>query len=130
MLVGSAINENGFYQLIAKSKNATSNGAFNANVIGCGPGPAAASRRAQGVNAWRYVYTGEYPNSDIGIPGAYHGSEIGLVFGTTEYNSRRPDIPEEVEMSKKMRNIWTNFAKDPVNGLVKMGLPLYDASGE
>jgi len=126
MLVGHAKNENGFYQLIAKSRNATSTGSVNANIIGCGPGPAAAGRRAQGVNAWRYVYTGEYPNQDIGIPGAWHGSEIGLVFGTTEFSSRRPDIPEEVKLSEKMRNIWTNFAKDPVNGLVKMGFPLYD----
>jgi cholinesterase len=75
------------------------------------------------------VYAGEYPNLDIGFPGAYHGSEIGLVFGTTEFSSRRPDIPAEVEMSNKVRDIWTNFAKDPVDGLVKMGFPLYDASG-
>jgi cholinesterase len=130
MLVGSAINENGFYQLLAKSRGQSGTGASNANMIGCGPGPAAAARRAQGVNAWRYVYAGEYPNQDIGFPGSYHGSEIGLVFGSTEFNSRRPDVPEEVELSRRVRRVWTEFAKDPVNGLVKLNLPLYDPAGK
>jgi cholinesterase len=130
MLVGHAKNEQGFYDLVAKSKNTTAAGGVNANIIGCGPGPAAAGRRAKGVNAWRYVYAGEWPNMDTGIPGAWHGSEIGLVFGSTEFSSHRPDIPAEVEMSKKIRTIWTTFAKDPVHGLHKMGYPLYDAAGE
>jgi hypothetical protein len=39
-----------------------------------------------------------------------HGSEIGLLFGSTEFLSRRPDIPEEVKMSEKMRKAWSDFA--------------------
>ncbi|KAF2429759.1 putative carboxylesterase [Tothia fuscella] len=136
MLVGSAGNENGFYQLLAKSRNATAvpgsapaaAPSFNANIIGCGASPAATARRTHGVNAWRYVYAGEWPNQDIGIPGSWHGSEIGFIFGSTEYSSRRPDTPEEVNMSEKIRAAWTGFAKDPVNGLGKLGWPLYDAS--
>lgn len=134
MLVGNANNENGFYQLLARSRNETSRpdtspvSTFNANTIGCGPGPAATARRGAGVPAWRYVYAGEFPNQDIGIPGAWHGSEIGLVFGTTEYLSRLLDTPEEEKLSERMRTAWTTFAKDPFNGLSKLGWPLYNAN--
>jgi cholinesterase len=95
------------------------------NLLGCGPNGVALARRAQGVSAWRYLYAGEWPNQDIGIPGAYHTAEIPLIFGTTELFSRRPDTPEEVKMSAAMRKAWSTFAKDPVNGLTKLGWPLY-----
>jgi cholinesterase len=100
-------------------------------LIGCGSHPATDGRRAIGVNAWRYVYAGEWPNQDIGIPGgAWHGSEIGIVFGTTEFLSHKADTADEVKLSEKIRKAWTDFAKDPVNGLVKFGWPLYDGSSK
>jgi cholinesterase len=132
LLVGNTNNEGGFYALLAKSrgggKSATGSlptSAMN-TLIGCGPHAAARSRIKAGINAWRYLYSGEYPNQNIGFPGAWHGSEIGPVFGTTELLSRKPDTKEEIELSMKLRQAWTEFAKDPVNGLVKLGWPIYD----
>lgn len=136
MLVGNTNNEGGFYALLAKSQGvgisslkglATS---AMSSLIGCGSGASARARIRAGVNAWRYVYSGEYPNQSIGIPGAYHTAEIAPVFGTTEYMSRRPDTKEEHDLSLKLRIAWTEFAKDPVNGLIKLGWPLYDQNSE
>lgn len=33
-------------------------------------------------------------------------------------------------MSLTLREAWTGFAKDPVQGLLKLGWPVYDASSE
>jgi cholinesterase len=136
LLVGNNNNEGGFYALLAKARGGgkaisgslaiTAIGAL----IGCGPHAAARSRVKSGVNAWRYLYSGEYPNQNIGFPGAWHGAEIGPVFGTTEFLSRKPDTKEEAELSLKLRQAWTGFAKDPVNALVKLGWPLYDETSK
>jgi carboxylesterase type B len=81
------------------------------------------------LNSWRYRYAGEWDNQYIGEgAGAYHGSEIALVFGTTPLLSKKPDVEEEIKLSKAMRTAWTSFAKDPENGLTKLGWPVYDQS--
>jgi cholinesterase len=136
MLVGNTNNEGGLYELIARvtpGRPAPPPGSFSSSPmgvmtsrIGCGTHAAARTRRVQGINAWRYLYAGEYPNQNISIPGAWHTAEIGIVFGTSEYLSRRPDTPEESKLGETVRNAWTSFAKDPVNGLLKLGWPLYD----
>ncbi|KAF2404882.1 carboxylesterase [Trichodelitschia bisporula] len=135
MLVGNNNNEGGLSALIAAGppktasspkSNARRQAAPNLDFIGCGPHAAALARRNAGVNAWRYLYSGEWPNQDIGTPGAWHGAEIGIVFGTTEYLSHRPDTEEEKKLETKVMGAWSAFAKDPVNGLVKLGWPVYD----
>jgi cholinesterase len=57
-------------------------------------------------------------------------AEIPIVFGTAEYMSRIPDTEEEKKLGQQIRLAWTGFAKDPTNGLTKMGWPVYDANGE
>jgi carboxylesterase type B len=132
LIVGNADNEGGFYQLLAKARGQTLPSASSSAVtsfIGCGPHSAAEARMKNGVPAWRYVYQGVYPNQDIGIPGgAWHGSEIALVFGTSEFLSHLPDSPEEVELGEKLRKAWTAFAKDPAHGLDQFKWPTYDAN--
>src|ERR1700760_1237522 len=78
LLVGNTNNEGAFYQLLAQSRgeptstqSSPANSAIS-NLIGCGPHAAALARRKAGVNAWRYLYSGEYPNQDIGFRGAWH----------------------------------------------------------
>jgi cholinesterase len=70
--------------------------------------------------------------------GAFHGSEIPLVFGSTQYQqiyySERtkkklsfPDTPEQERLVKSMMKAWSTFAKDPENGLEKeLKYPVYD----
>ncbi|KAF9012650.1 carboxylesterase [Cyathus striatus] len=60
---------------------------------------------------------------------AYHASEIPLIFGTVTVPF--PNIaptPEELALSKYIQSAWVAFARDPVNGLIEFGWPLYDPS--
>jgi cholinesterase len=59
----------------------------NLSGIGCGPHAAALGRAKHGIPAWRYVYNAVFPNQDIGSKGAWHGADIGIVFGTQEFLS-------------------------------------------
>jgi cholinesterase len=131
MLVGNTNNEAGFYVLLARAIGQTLPQASTSLLGGmsssCGPHSAAIARTNEAVPAWRYLYQGEYPNQDIGVPGgAWHTAEIGIAFGTSEWASRIPDSPEEKIMGDKMRKAWTGFAKDPSHGLEKLGWPVYD----
>jgi cholinesterase len=71
-----------------------------------------------------------YPNSQIvASHGAVHGSEIGLVWGTMENTANAIGVKstsDQAALSKVMRHAWAEFAKDPQNGLTKLGWPKYD----
>jgi cholinesterase len=146
MLIGNNDNEAGLFQVLANvdapggtttSTNGTrgGGGSFSRRTMNleftCPAGYAATARRSVGVPAWRYRYGGEWPNQQIGPrAGAWHGSEIAMVFGTAEYISRKPDIADEKVLGDKIRLAWTSFAKDPEHGLEKLSWPLYNASRE
>jgi cholinesterase len=76
------------------------------------------------INSWRYLYAGTWGNDSS--PGAGHGSEIALVFGTVDNPPRKAVNEQEEELSQQLSKAWTDFAKDPVNGLNKFGWPMYD----
>jgi carboxylesterase type B len=40
------------------------------------------------------------------------------------------DTPEEAKLSLNIRHAWAEFAKDPENGLKKLGWPVYDPAKE
>ncbi|KAL2291491.1 hypothetical protein FJTKL_12882 [Diaporthe vaccinii] len=93
--------------------------------FGC---PTAASAEALAhaaphVPAWRYVYAADYPNmrlTENPSLGAYHGSELNPLFGTSESLGGR-DTPAEAAMGRYMRAAWAAFAKDPAGGLAAKG---------
>jgi hypothetical protein len=89
------------------------------------------TRRARGINAWLYRYAGDWPNEDLGTirRPAWHGSGVSLVFGTTEKVFKVADVEKEKITSLKMRNAWSEFVKDPENGLLKLRWPLYNSKG-
>jgi carboxylesterase type B len=104
-------------------------------MFGCPSGAAAKARRDAGVPAWRYLYAATWPNQQLGsccpnVKGAWHGSEIALIFGTTELKKKGADLPAEKELGKKMRDAWAGFAKDPDHGLEKLGWPVYDPNSK
>jgi cholinesterase len=80
----------------------------------------------------RYRYFGDWPNQQISpTAGAWHGSEIGLIFGgTADLVPGKDDTPAEAALSKVMQGGWAAFAKDPVNGLSKYGWPTYNSAGK
>lgn len=100
--------------------------------FGCPSQTSANERKNSGVKAWRYRYFGNWPNQNVssnGDPGAYHGSELGMVWGTTNAMSDVPDTSSQAKLSKLMMHAWATFAKDPEGGLSKLGWPLYDETG-
>lgn len=73
------------------------------SMMGCGSASAADVRRSHGVPAWRYRYMPAWPNTDLGPgTGAYHSSELPVVFGTTALRAegKVKDTPEEAKVVK------------------------------
>jgi carboxylesterase type B len=99
--------------------------------ITCGTRDAARVRQAAKVKVWRYRYFGEWPNLFLARgAGAYYGSEVSMVFGTSEYYTGKNDTVEQREMSEYMRGAWSAFAKDPEKGLTTLGWPVFDENSK
>ncbi|KAF2674097.1 alpha/beta-hydrolase [Microthyrium microscopicum] len=96
-------------------------------VFSCAAATVAKARTTK-VPTWRYSYAGDYPNQNTAadVSGPWHGSEIGLIFGTTQFTRKSPDSPEQLQLAKTMREAWTAFAKKPESGLDTLKWPRYD----
>lgn len=70
-------------------------------------------RAANGLDTYRYYYTGNFTNvSPRYWLGAYHSSELPHVFGTSnEYRGK--DTPLERRVGEAMQDLWVSFAQDP-----------------
>jgi cholinesterase len=58
--------------------------------------------------------------------GAYHTSEVPLLFGT-HGNYRSPSTKYEVAVSKSMQDAWRAFANNPHEGLTNQDWPRFTA---
>jgi len=124
LLVGNTNYERGFYETLAKNRGETLPADFRPPAKdGCGSHAVAKAYRDAKINAWRYLYAATF---GVDSPGAGHGAEIALVFGTIDNPPRKAIDGEEEALSKTLSKAWTDFAKDPVNGLTKLGWPMYD----
>ncbi|CAK7199920.1 hypothetical protein SEUCBS139899_002607 [Sporothrix eucalyptigena] len=90
----------------------------------CPAAKAAKARQEYGSPVWRFRYFGDFPNMnpDPWLH-AYHGSEVPMVFGTTD--TYAPNTPEQEQLSAYMQAAWVAFAKDPYNALLDLGWPHY-----
>ncbi|KAL4897496.1 Alpha/Beta hydrolase protein [Aspergillus ambiguus] len=60
--------------------------------------------------------------------GAYHTSELPLVFGTySQYGG--PTTREEVDVATRWQELYLAFIRDPIHGLPSMGWPAYRPDG-
>lgn len=86
-------------------------GDFN---FGCPTKVVAEESASVGIPTWRYYFDASFPNTDI-YPGsgAYHSSEISMVYGTYP---RAGATPYQAEVSRAMQKAWADFAKDPAQG--------------
>ena len=71
-----------------------------------------------GIPAWRYLFNATFPNTQpaaaLGVNlGAYHSSEIPIVFGSFPQAGA---TAQEVELSKFVSGAWSPFAKNPEGG--------------
>jgi hypothetical protein len=126
MLLGNNDNEAGLFNLISQAGggnvSAESTAMLNLGFT-CPAAKVATARSKAKQTTWRYRYFGNWPNNKLtDTSGAWHGSEIGLLFGTTAIVSGQQPTPDEAELGNKMRHVWATFAKDPAFGLWQPGI--------
>jgi hypothetical protein len=87
----------------------------------------ARARLQHNVPVYRYRYFGDWDNIRThSEAGAFHGSELGMVFGTPKAHEHLiPSSPEQLKVEKLMMSAWAGFARDPVGYLKGLGWPLY-----
>lgn len=133
-LAGHGDYEAGFYRVSAYAANRTATPAqwelYNQRAFTCPTKYAAEARASARVPAWRYRYLGDWDNVRLypaydGYPGsgAYHGADLGLLFGTTRDISGEEATAAELAASTYMQGAWAAFGRDPVSGLESYGWP-------
>jgi carboxylesterase type B len=83
-------------------------------------------------NTFLFRYFGDWDNLRLyPTSGAYHSSDLKMVFGASVYVSGIPDSAAETKMVAPMQKAWATFAQDPHEGLTKvMGWPRYMPDGD
>jgi cholinesterase len=83
------------------------------------------------IPTWRYRFFDASANNVIAPgAGAHHGADLPFAYGTPKLKDSgngTSDTPDEVALTQEMMKAWAEFAKDPENGLTKLGYPLYEA---
>lgn len=76
---------------------------------------------------YRFIYSGNFTNvSPKPWIGAYHGSELPMIFGTHPLNGE--STPFEIEVSEAMQDAYVAFARDPETGLEEVEWPAYESA--
>lgn len=126
LLIGSNDNEQGLFQITLGLRNVTVPDAeWDALALAIFTCSSAARALASVVNqipTWRYRWFGDFPNMKLaeGSRGAWHGSEIPVIFGTDlDIQSRVGRTAAQEQITSYVRGAWAAFAKDPVDGLTK-----------
>ncbi|KAF8195313.1 cholinesterase, partial [Mycena galopus ATCC 62051] len=135
-LLGNLDNEAGFYRIRGFTADLNLTDAqwdlFNLEAFTCATSQTAAFRARAGVPTWRYRYFGDWDNLRLYDccpgSGAYHGSDLEMVFGTGEDVSGVANGPREEQVSRMMMRAWATFARDPGAGLNELGWPQYEPS--
>ncbi|KAH6670031.1 para-nitrobenzyl esterase [Halenospora varia] len=94
----------------------------NANTVqrACWAQQTFGNRYAANATTYRYYYTGNFTNiSPRPWEGAYHSSELPLIFGT--HDIANPSTDFEYAVSNRMQDLWLAFMRDPVGGLPGQG---------
>lgn len=61
--------------------------------------------------------------------GAYHASDVYLMFGGAKYLAWQELGPNVQKSYEYFQDAVANFVRDPEGGLLKMGWPRYDGTG-
>lgn len=130
-IVGTAVNEGAsLAPYNANGPNMTIADATTRNAFLCPAAATSENRFAAGRLTFRYSYEGNFTNiSPRPWMGAYHSSELPLIFGT-DGDFRGESPRNEVELSERMQDAWVAFVKDPVGGLPAIGWDEYTPDGQ
>lgn len=87
----------------------------------------ARQRTKAGVPTWAYRYFGDWDNTRLyPTSGAYHGTELHMILGSSEDASGIPATRAQEDTSKLFQRAVSAFVADPVSGLSKIGWPQFD----
>ena len=122
-LIGNNDYEAGLFKIVAAESNTTlpdlAWAIFNLASFTC-PAADTALARSLRVPTYRYRYFGEFPNTRLTLnpsSGAWHGSEIGVVWQTESDVSGEADTAAEASISTYLSGAWAAFARNPDIGL-------------
>ncbi|KXJ85473.1 acetylcholinesterase [Microdochium bolleyi] len=102
--------------------------ALKQRIFLCTAHRAAINRANLDLTTYRYLYAGNFSNiAPRPWQGAYHQSEIPLLFGT-HANYRGNSTQLEWETSFALQDAWVAFARDGGKGLEATGWPVWDNS--
>jgi carboxylesterase type B len=90
------------------------------------------SRAAQGLTTYRYEYAGNFSSvTPLGWMGAYHASDVPMVFGTFETLGDREKVSDyQREVARRMQDYVLAFMENPESGLRERGwMPWLEAEG-
>ncbi|KAK4149859.1 lipase 1 [Chaetomidium leptoderma] len=81
------------------------------------------SRAAQGLTTYRYEYAGNFSSlTPLGWMGAYHASDVPMLFGTYETLGERGAVTGfQKEVAERMQDYVLAFMEDPESGLERAG---------
>lgn len=80
------------------------------------------------VPTWLYRYFGDWDNTRLyPTSGAYHGTELHMILGSSEDASGIPAAQAQKETSRLFQRAVAALAADPSNGLPKIGWPRFDS---
>lgn len=84
-------------------------------------------RESLNLTSYRMMYAGNFSNiSPLPWMGAYHSSELPLIFGTYgDFRGNGTDFQRAT--SEAMQDMYLAFALDPEEGLARMGWPKYSS---
>jgi carboxylesterase type B len=99
-------------------------------VFACPASTAAAARVDAKVPVWRYRFFHKFDNLLLGGQGAFHVGDVPIVMGTSERKIGAKNVDEQTLLIKNVMTAWATFAKDPEEGLTKLGWPKYDPNSE
>ena len=134
-LAGENDNEAGYYKIPAFGQGKILPDdqwkAFNAEAFTCPTAKVADSRAKQGVPMWRFRYLADWDNLRLyPTSGAYHGSDVTMIFGSSAAVSGLPESREQKKLKALMMKAWAAFGDDPAMGLwTVMGWPKYQSNG-
>lgn len=129
---GNNHNEAGYYRIPAYGRGVVPTdeqvASFHLQSFTCPVTYQAQKRRDHGVRTWTWRYFGDWNNTRL-YPGsgAYHGSDLHMIFGASEDVSGLETAEEQRRLTRVMQRAWFEFSNDPNRGLRKMGWPEYDA---
>nr|OQO27277.1 hypothetical protein B0A51_04913 [Rachicladosporium sp. CCFEE 5018] len=134
-LLGNNNREQGYYVIPAYGRGINTTEAqgqqFLLESFTCANDYEARARTSQGVPVWQYRFFADWNNTRLyPTSGAYHGTELGMLFGNSVDVSGIPPEPAQVQLTRVMQKAWVAFANDPKEGLKKYGWPRFDPAGK